>query len=67
MTKKIVDQLSYDVLGAAIEVHKALGPGLIESVYHHCLRHELTLRGLNFLSELAVSVNFKLYRNLPDE
>ncbi|MFM9903434.1 MAG: GxxExxY protein [Pyrinomonadaceae bacterium] len=40
MNKGIVDKLSYDVLGAAIEVHKAIGPGLIESVYHDCLKHE---------------------------
>ena len=51
--------LSYDVLGAAIEVHKVVGPGLLESVYHDCLKHELSLRGINFLTELIVPVKFK--------
>lgn len=51
--------LSYDVLGAALEVHKVVGPGLLESVYHDCLKHELSLRGINFLTELIVPVKFK--------
>ncbi len=59
MTKKYLDKLSYDVLGAAIEVHKAIGPGLLESVYHDCLKHELSLRMIGFVSELLVPVNFK--------
>lgn len=59
MNRKIVDKLSYDVLGAAIEVHKAIGPGLIENIYHECLKHELSLRKINFLTELVVPVNFK--------
>ena len=59
MNKKVVDKLSYDVIGAAIEVHKAVGPGLIESVYYQCLKHELSLRGIGFLTELPVSVDFK--------
>jgi GxxExxY protein len=59
MTKKHLDKLSYDVLGAAIEVHKAIGPGLIEGVYHNCLKHELSLRNIGFVSELLVPVNFK--------
>lgn len=59
MNKRIVDKLSYDVLGAAIEVHKTIGPGLIESVYHDCLKHELSLRNISFLTELIVPINFK--------
>jgi len=59
MNKKIVDKLSYDVLGAAIEVHEAIGAGLIESVYHDCLKHELSLRNISFLTELAVPIDFK--------
>lgn len=59
MNKKLVDKLSYDVLGAAIEVHKALGPGLLEIVYHQCLKHELSMRGIGFHSEVVVNVRFK--------
>jgi len=59
ITKKSLDQLSYEVIGAAIEVQKAIGPGLLESVYHDCLKHELSLRKIIFLTELVVAVNFK--------
>ena len=41
MTKKEVKQLSYDIIGYAIRVHKHLGPGLLESVYEKCLSYEL--------------------------
>ncbi len=50
ITKKYINDLVYQVIGAAIEVHKALGPGLLESVYHKCMMHELTLRGIKFES-----------------
>jgi GxxExxY protein len=59
ITKKYLDKLSYDVIGAAIEVHKALGPGLLEGVYHECIKRELSLRNISFLTELAVPVEFK--------
>jgi GxxExxY protein len=59
ITKKYLDKLSYDVVGAAIEVHKAVGPGLLEGVYHDCLKHELSLRRIGFVSEFVVPVNFK--------
>ena len=64
ITKKYLNDLTYKVLGAVIEVHKEFGPGLLESVYHKCLIHELTLRGINFTSEVKVTVNYKdLYLN----
>jgi GxxExxY protein len=59
MTKKSLNELSYNVIGAAIEVHKAMGPGLLESVYHRCLMHELYLKGIYFISELNVPVYYK--------
>jgi GxxExxY protein len=40
-----INQLSYNIIGAAIEVHRVLCPGLLESAYDTCLCHELTLRG----------------------
>jgi GxxExxY protein len=47
------------VIGAAIEVHRALGPGLLESTYRTCLRHELEQRGLRVATEVAVPVTYK--------
>ena len=51
--------LANQVIGAAIEVHKYLGPGLMESAYHACLMRELELRKLHFDSEVAVVVDYK--------
>ena len=59
MTKKYLDELTYAVVGAAIEVHKSLGAGLLESVYHKCMKHELKDRKINFQTELTVPVYFK--------
>jgi GxxExxY protein len=55
-----VDQNATErILGAAIEVHRALGPGLLESAYQECLSRELTLRGVPFLQQLALPVVYK--------
>jgi GxxExxY protein len=59
ITKSYLTDLTYQVNGAAIEVHKFLGPGLLESVYHKCLKKELNLRGISFKSELLVPIIFK--------
>ncbi|MBS4013531.1 MAG: GxxExxY protein [Bacteroidetes bacterium] len=59
ISKSKLKELVYQVNGAAIEVHKALGPGLLESVYHKCLRHEFQNRGIKFNSELVVPVEYK--------
>jgi GxxExxY protein len=59
MKKQEIDKLSYKIIGAAIEVHRTLGPGLLESMYHKCLKKELQLQGINFNSELEVEVNYK--------
>ena len=59
ITKNYLTDLVYRVNGAAIEVHKVLGPGLLESVYHKCLKKELELRNIKFVSELKVPVNYK--------
>lgn len=59
LTKTYLKDLTYKINGAAIEVHKELGPGLLESVYHKCMKTELTLRGISFKSELKVKINFK--------
>jgi GxxExxY protein len=58
ITKSYLTDLTYQINGAAIEVHKFLGPGLLESVYHKCLKKELNLRGISFKSELLVPIIF---------
>ena len=59
ITKSYLESLTYQLNGAAIEVHKSLGPRLLESVYHQCLKHELSLRNIAFNSEMLVPVNYK--------
>ncbi|HEY6079323.1 MAG TPA: GxxExxY protein [Polyangiaceae bacterium] len=51
--------LSESVIGASIEVHRALGPGLLESAYETCLAHELDLRGVRFERQVSVPVCYK--------
>lgn len=41
MTQKYLDELTYEVIGSAIEVHKTMGAGLLESIYHKCMIEEL--------------------------
>ena len=53
------DELSSRVIGCAIEVHRQLGPGLLESVYRRCLLHELTEGGLRAEGERAVGIRYK--------
>jgi GxxExxY protein len=48
-----------DVIGAAIEVHRSLGPGLLESAYEECLCRELTLRQLPFARQVSLPVEYK--------
>ncbi|HLO45606.1 MAG TPA: GxxExxY protein [Leadbetterella sp.] len=59
MTKKKITQLSYEIMNAAIEVHNALGPGLLESVYEKCLKHELISRGHFVSSQILVPIDYK--------
>jgi GxxExxY protein len=54
-----INELSSKIIGAAIEVHKALGPGLLESTYEECLCHELSLRGLSFERQKPLPVTYK--------
>ncbi len=53
------DPLTREIIGAAIEVHKSLGPGLLESAYEACLARELTLRGLSFKRQFEIPVFHK--------
>ena len=58
MTKKLVTQISYDIVGAAIEVHKALGPGLLESVYEKCLKYHLEKSGHHVYQQVTVPIHY---------
>ena len=53
------DPLTAIAIGAAIEVHRILGPGLLESIYERCLIHELLLRGLSSAKQKIVLVRYK--------
>lgn len=59
ITQSYLTDLTYKINGACIEVHKILGPGLLESVYHKCLEEEFRLRNISFKSELKVPVHYK--------
>jgi GxxExxY protein len=59
MTQRTIDQLTYKIIGCAIEVHKYLGPGLLESVYEKCLKQELYLNGISYLSQKTVPIEYK--------
>jgi GxxExxY protein len=58
-SKKDLDKLTFQVIGAAIEVHKTLGPGLLEKVYQRCLAKELSSRGIKFKAENKVPFDYK--------
>lgn len=53
------DELSNAVIGCAIEVHRELGPGLLESAYEQCLAHELRLKGIPFELQKVMPVGYK--------
>ena len=55
----VEEQLTEQIIGAAIEVHRELGPGLLESAYEQCFCHELHLRGLLFQCQINLPVAYK--------
>lgn len=59
ITQKYLDELTYKIIGCAIEVHKHLGPGLLESVYEKCFVHELGLRGLHYQLQQKIPISYK--------
>jgi GxxExxY protein len=54
-----INEVTRAIIGAAIEVHRTLGPGLLESVYEECLARELTLRQIPFERQKALSLEYK--------
>jgi GxxExxY protein len=59
MDTAALDRLSFLIIQAAIEIHRALGPGLLESVYRKCLIYELRARNLKVATEVVVPVRYK--------
>ena len=59
MTQKHLNELTYNIIGAAIEVHKELGPGLLESIYEKCLIHLLKEQGLKLIAQMKVPLVFR--------
>lgn len=54
-----IERIAHDVIGAAIEVHRELGPGLLESVYEQALLHELKIRNIHAQSQVEIAVIYK--------
>ena len=59
ISQKYVNDLAYQIVGAAIEVHREIGPGLLESIYERLLKHELLLRGYKVETQVSVPVLYK--------
>jgi GxxExxY protein len=59
MTQKYLNELTYRIIGAAIEVHKEIGPGLLESIYEKCLIHLLKEKGLKLIIQQKVPLVFR--------
>ena len=59
MTQKQITELTYKILGVCIEVHKTLGPGLLEIVYHKALKEEFRIQNINYKSEFIIPVKYK--------
>ncbi len=59
MTQKFINDLTYSIIGVAIEVHKELGPGLLEGIYEKCMRQLLQQKGFGVKSQLKVPIVFK--------
>ncbi|MBP9926211.1 MAG: GxxExxY protein [Cyclobacteriaceae bacterium] len=59
MNKEVLNAISKDILGAAISVHKEMGPGLLESVYQQCLAKELFLREIKLQTMVPVALQYK--------
>ena len=54
-----LNQLTHEIIGASIEVHRTIGPGLLESAYRKCLRRELLLRGIPYRKEYPLPLEYK--------
>lgn len=67
ITQKYINKLSYQIIGAAIDVHRQIGPGLLESVYEQCFIEELKSKNLQVIAQQKVPLIYcgkELKRNL---
>ena len=53
------DELTHEIIGAAIEVHRQIGPGLLEAIYEECLLSELRLRNLDVMNQKSLPIFYK--------
>lgn len=58
ITQKYINDLSYEIIGFAIEIHKEIGPGLLESIYEKCMFHLLTINGYEVQRQQSVPFEF---------
>jgi GxxExxY protein len=61
MTQRYLNHLTYEIIGAAIDVHKELGPGLLEQVYESCLDYELKRRHFKIIRQQSIPIQYKGY------
>ncbi len=59
ISKQLVDDLTYEIIGCAIDVHRELGPGLMESLYQTCLEREFQINKIGYESQMLMSVEYK--------
>jgi len=59
MTQKSINEIAYKVVGCAIEVHKIMGPGLLESIYQKCILKELSINKINAKQEIRIPLIYK--------
>ena len=59
MEREAFDRITLGIIQAAVEVHRHLGPGLLENIYHECLVRELRIRGLGVISDERIPVYYK--------
>lgn len=58
-TQKYLDELTHEILACAIEVHKTIGPGLLEKSYERCVTYELDMRGLKYKAQQPIQLKYK--------
>lgn len=66
MGKEEIENIAREIVNAAFQVHKEMGPGLLESIYELCLLKELQIQGLNAISQVVIPLKYKEYELSKD-